>query len=69
MPDMLTGQLLSLALADDDLLHLSDDFDIFNNVRVLSGDENEEEPLHWLIHVSDVVRLDKGALFLRALLN
>lgn len=52
-----------LALLNYDLVKQADDFQVFNDVRVLRGDEHEEELFHRKIHVSDALRLNMRALF------
>ena len=56
--------LLCLALTDNHLLDLSDYLDVFNDVRIFGCDQHKEELLHGLVHISNTLSLDKGALLL-----
>ena len=49
----------------DNLVQLSEHFQIFNDVTVLVRDQYQEELLNWHVHVSDYVSLNMRALLAR----
>uniref|UniRef100_A0A7S3CII1 NAD-specific glutamate dehydrogenase n=1 Tax=Strombidium rassoulzadegani TaxID=1082188 RepID=A0A7S3CII1_9SPIT len=60
---------LGLALRHDDLLHEADDLDVLNDVGALGGDEHEEQLLHGLVDVADLLRLNEVALLALTLVD
>ena len=49
----------------DNLVQLSEHFQIFNDVTVLVRDQDQEELLNWHVHVPDHVSLNVRALLAR----
>lgn len=60
--DCLLVDALRLALGHDNLLHLTDDLDVFNDVGLLGRDEHKEQFFHGLVHVANSICLDECAL-------
>ena len=55
---------LSLTLADDHLLHLPDDLDIFNNVTIPGSNQDQKQLVHRLVNIPNALSLNKSTLLL-----